>query len=76
MLPVPATYGEPPQKFPVPPPDPPGKPAFEVGDAPPPPPPALVIVEKTEFDPGVPVLFVHDPGAIGPPAPPPPTVIG
>ena len=57
------------------PPDPPVKPEFVCpGDAhrlPPPPPPADVIVEKTEFEPVVPVAGV----AAGPPGPPPPTVM-
>jgi hypothetical protein len=39
---------------------------------PPPPPPALVIVENIEFVPDEPLVFE----LVGPPVPPPPTVIG
>jgi hypothetical protein len=59
-----------PLEFPPPPPEPPLKPLTE-GPDPPPPPAADVIVEKTEFEPGVPVPVEHVR-----PAPPPPTVIG
>jgi hypothetical protein len=56
-----------------PPPDPPVKPLLS-GDGAPPPPPADVIVEKIEFEPGLPGAgFVVQTSVL---APPPPTVIG
>jgi hypothetical protein len=85
----PAPPSHPPAVPPVPseppPPDPPAAPfeKFTAGPGepvnlvPPTPPPAEVIVEKTEFDPLVPLLVVGEVGLLkGAAVPPPPTVIG
>ena len=87
MFPAPPSHppAAPPVPSEPPPPDPPAPP-FEKSTAgepgpvyllPPTPPPAEVIVEKTEFDPLVPLLVIGEVLSLrGAPVPPPPTVIG